>query len=161
MTLARHVTTAIASTVIALSIVTTPAVAADRRVTMSGNAYRPPVVTINAGDSVTWRNDDAVPHDAAGNGWSTSLLTTGGSDAVTFRRAGRYAYLCTIHPGMRGTVVVQGARGGATVPPTDADSPSTVRTDPPGSWVAVPLVLIAGSALLMALIRPRRGRSET
>ena len=134
------------------------AVAADRRVTMDGNAYHPATVTINAGDTVTWRNDDTAPHDAVGNGWSTSLLTTGRSDAVTFRRAGRYRYTCSIHPEMRGTVVVRGGAG-ATVPPTDA-SAATMRPEASAS-VTVPLLLLAGSALLMALLWRRRDQAET
>jgi plastocyanin len=158
----RHVhRLAIASglTVLATVTIVAPVIAADRHVTMSDNTYRPAVVTINAGDTVTWRNDDPVPHDAAGNGWSTSLLDDGASDSVTFRRSGRYAYRCTIHPQMRGTVVVRALSGGATVPPTDVDV-TAVRPDPWGSPLILPLLLLTGSAVLLALVWPHRGRPE-
>lgn len=137
------------------------AFAADKFVTMYANEYRPGVVTINVGDTVTWVNDDDVPHDAVGNGWSTSMLAYYQSDSVRFRRAGRFAYSCSIHPQMRSAVVVRGAAGGATVPPTDATVTGPERSDPPTAWVTVPLVLISGSALLLALVWPRRGRTET
>lgn len=137
------------------------ALAADKFVTMYANEYRPGVVTINVGDTVTWVNDDDVPHDAVGNGWSTSMLTNGDSDGVTFRRAGRYAYRCSIPPQMRSAVVVRGAAGGATVPPSDTTVPGPDAADPPTLWVTVALVLIAGSGLLLALVWRRRGRSET
>lgn len=136
------------------------ALAADKVVTMYANEYRPGVVTINVGDTVTWVNDDDVSHDAVGNGWSTSLLGYQQSDAVRFRRAGRFPYTCSIHPQMRSAVIVRGATAGATVPPTDTTVTSSDQTDPPWSWVTVPLVLLAGSALLLVLVWPRRGRSE-
>ncbi len=138
------------------------ALAVDRWVTTYANEYLPGVVTINVGDTVTWVNDDDVPHDAVGNGWSTSMLGQYDSDSVTFRRAGRYPYRCSIHPEMRSAVVVRGASGGgATVPPTDTVASTTDRSDPPGSWIAIPVVLISGSALLLALVWPRRGRAES
>ena len=133
------------------------ALAADKWVTTYANEYRPGVVTINVGDTVTWVNDDDVPHDAVGNGWSTSLLAKGDSDAVTFRRAGRYPYSCSIHPQMRSAVIVRGAVGGATVPPTD----TRIAAGPAGpvaSWVVAPVILLAGSGLLLVLVWPRRGR---
>ena len=136
------------------------ALAADKFVTMYANEYRPGVVTINVGDTVTWVNDDDVSHDAVGNGWSTSLLGYYESDSVRFRRAGRFPYTCSIHPQMRSAVIVRGATGGATVPPTDTIVTGPDRADAPTSWVAVALGLIAGSALVLALVWPRRVRPE-
>lgn len=134
------------------------ALAADKTVTMYASKYLPGVVTINVGDTVTWVNDDDLPHDAVGNGWSTSLLGQYDSDSVRFRRAGRFAYTCSIHPQMRSAVIVRGAAGGATVPPTDATVVLEHR-DAAGSWVTVPLILIAGSTLLLALVWERRSRT--
>jgi plastocyanin len=156
----RRLAIAVGLALFALASPGSTALAVDKWVTMYANEYRPGVVTINVGDTVTWVNDDDVEHDAVGNGWSTSLLGYYESDSVTFRRAGRYNYHCSIHPQMRSAVVVRGAGGGATVPPTDTVASTTDRSDPPGSWLAVPVVLIAGSALLLALVWPRRGRAE-
>ncbi len=147
---------AVGLVLLALAIPWSTALAADKFVTTYANEYRPGVVTINVGDSVTWVNDDDVPHDAVGNGWSTSMLTKGDSDSVTFRRAGRYPYTCSIHPQMRSAVLVRGSAG--TVPPTDTVVTQAVRTDLPGSWGAVAAALIAGCGLLLMLAWPRRIR---
>lgn len=134
--------------------------AVDKWITTYANEYLPGVVTIDVGDTVTWVNDDDVPHDAVGDGWSTSLLTKGDSDAVRFRRAGRYPYSCSIHPQMRSAIVVRGSAG-ATVPPTDTVVSPTDHSHPAGSWIGTVGILIAGSALGLALVWPRRGRAES
>ena len=157
----RRLAIAFGLALFALASLGSPTLAVDKWVTTYANKYLPGVVTINVGDTVTWVNDDDVPHDAVGNGWSTSMLGQYDSDSVTFRRAGRYPYRCSIHPEMRSAVVVRGASGGATVPPTDTAASTTDRSDPPAPWLAVPVVLIAGSALLLALVWPRRGRAES
>ena len=86
--------------------------AADRTVTMVDLAFEPSTVEIVAGDSVTWMNEGAAPHDATGDGWATPLLTSGQSASVEFDTAGTYAYICSIHPQMTGQVVVAAAAGG-------------------------------------------------
>jgi plastocyanin len=86
--------------------------AADRTVTMVDLAFEPSAVEIVAGDSVTWVNEGAAPHDATGDGWATPLLTSGQSASVQFDAAGTYAYICSIHPDMTGQVVVAAASGG-------------------------------------------------
>jgi plastocyanin len=144
-----------------LGAATGPALAVDKWVTMYANEYRPGVVTINVGDTVTWVNDDDVSHDAVGDGWSTSLLGYYASDSVTFTQAGRYPYHCSIHPQMRSAVVVRGAGGGsgATVPPTDVDAGISDGTDRSQSWASAPVLLLAGVSLLLVLIwQPRRDR---
>jgi YVTN family beta-propeller protein len=73
-------------------------------------AFVPTVITISAGQSVTWTNDDPVAHTSTSDDklWdSGSLSPNGGAFATTFSQPGTYAYHCTIHPFIRGTVVVQ------------------------------------------------------
>ena len=150
------------------------AIAADGTVEMRDFAFAAKKVTIREGDTVTWTNVGQAPHDAAGDGWSTELLANGGSDSVRFREAGTYRYVCTIHPQMTGTVVVQARIGGGnggnggtpqpTQPPTDtamamgAPGPSTA--DPGGrSDAAVVLGLAALAGLLVAGRRLARVRA--
>ena len=97
-------------------------VAADESVSIANFAFSPGTVTIQEGDSVTWTNDDSTPHTATGNGFDTETIGPGESSTVPFATAGTYAYVCSIHPQMSGTVVVEAA---ATAPPTEAP------TDPP------------------------------
>jgi len=61
-----------------------------------------------AGEPVTWRNDDVIEHDVyAANAFHSGRLA-GGSGAYTyaFPAPGEYAYRCTIHAFMSGSVSV-------------------------------------------------------
>jgi plastocyanin len=73
-------------------------------------AYAPATLRVKAGSTVRWTNEDSAPHTAsASNGSFTSpTLRLRGSYSKRFTRPGRYSYLCALHPGMRGTVVVTG-----------------------------------------------------
>ncbi len=78
------------------------------RVRIAGFAYAPPVIRVPAGATVTWQNDDADAHTVTSddNSMDTGVIEAGVSASLTFTIAGDYAYYCTIHPGMRGRVVV-------------------------------------------------------
>ena len=134
---ARRLALALAAGSLSVAALAGPAAAEDKWVTMFGFEYRPSTVTVEPGDTVTFVNDDEAPHDAVGDGWATELLTQGDSDAVVFSAAGTYAYTCSIHPDMRGTVVVQATSGGGggggggnptiTDPPTDTVDAADVQ----------------------------------
>ncbi|MFI6008580.1 cupredoxin family copper-binding protein [Streptomyces sp. NPDC051243] len=87
--------------------------AATYRVTMSGYAYSPATLTIPAGSTVTWTNQDTAPHDvkttSAPAAFHSPMLDKGGSWSFTFTTAGTYAYYCTVHPSMTARIVVQAA----------------------------------------------------
>ena len=67
-------------------------------------------VTIQAGGKVTWKNMGQAPHTATADDGSfdTGTVDPGKLKAETkaFKQPGSYAYSCTIHPQMHGTVVV-------------------------------------------------------
>ena len=91
--------------------------AARRRpaVSMKDIAFNPAEVTVPKGGSVTWTNDDSVGHDVtktAGPGPDFKSGDPGGlsgGDTFTqkFDTPGSIKYVCTVHPGMEGTVVVK------------------------------------------------------
>ena len=58
---------------------------------------------------VTWYNYDEVQHQIVidGTGFQSTLLETGGSYAVVFNQEGEFTYHCSVHPTMRGRVVVE------------------------------------------------------
>ena len=96
---------------------TTPGGQAAPSAPVAGNAvqiknfgFTPAVLTVRAGTTVTWNNGDEDPHtvSATGGPFHSKTLTDGATFRYTFAKPGRYAYLCTIHPFMRGTVVVTG-----------------------------------------------------
>ncbi|MCD9872924.1 cupredoxin domain-containing protein [Streptomyces guryensis] len=87
--------------------------AAGHQVLMSGYAFSPRVLTITAGDTVTWTNQDQAPHDVETTSGPASvhspMLSKGGSWSHTFTTPGSYGYLCTVHPGMTAQLVVKPA----------------------------------------------------
>jgi plastocyanin len=68
-------------------------------------AFSPPSVTVSKGAIVTWTNEDSAPHTITGIGLDSGSLSNGQS--FTFNEAGTYTYICSIHPSMKGTVIVQ------------------------------------------------------
>jgi plastocyanin len=152
--------------VAALSLLALPGavLAEDQWITTFDFSYRPSSVTVRVGDTVTFVNDDEIPHDAVGSGWSTTLLTQGQSDAVTFSRAGTYRFTCSLHPQMSGSIVVRAASGGGggprvTDPPTDTVAPPAAASD---AGVGTGAAVLAGSlALLLALVHLRRRTART
>lgn len=85
------------------------AFAADHAVLIKGMAFSPAALTIKAGDTITFTNEDSAPHTAtAGDGaFDTGRLGKGQSATVTVSAAGAHAYICKIHPSMKGTVTAQ------------------------------------------------------
>jgi plastocyanin len=72
--------------------------------------FSPKSITVPVGTRVVWTNHDEEPHvvTSAGTGFvSSKALDTSDSYAVTFSKPGTYAYYCSIHPMMVGTIVVQ------------------------------------------------------
>lgn len=76
---------------------------------MKNFAFVPASVTIHAGQSVKWINDDSVSHSATANdrSWNSGELDNGQSWTYTFSAAGTYQYFCDDHSFMKGTVIVQ------------------------------------------------------
>jgi len=87
------------------SAVAAPAV---HTVTIDGFEFHPPTVTVNRGDVVVWRNNDPVPHTATARdaGLDSSEIAANASFRFTAPHAGRYEYICTLHPTMKGVLVV-------------------------------------------------------
>ena len=79
-------------------------------VTMKGIAFNPAEVTIKAGDTVTWTNEDSVGHDVTGDDFKSGDaggIGQGDTFEHTFDTAGTFDYVCTVHPGMEGSVKVE------------------------------------------------------
>jgi plastocyanin len=70
--------------------------------------FSPASVTVTAGSTVVWTNDDSVQHDITFDGESvkSSVLNRNDTFSHTFVAPGTYRYICSIHPFMHGTVVV-------------------------------------------------------
>ncbi len=85
-------------------------------VEISGFAFAPASITVPLGTTVIWTNKDAAPHTIvsdSGNEIQSGTLNQGGTFAHLFEHPGTFGYHCSIHPSMKGTVIVQdtGATG--------------------------------------------------
>jgi plastocyanin len=79
-------------------------------VTMQDIKFEPANVTIDAGQTVTWTNDDSVGHDVTGDDFKSGdpgAMQNGDTFEHTFDTAGTFDYVCTVHPGMEGSVTVK------------------------------------------------------
>jgi len=80
-------------------------------VTIKDFAFGPASLTVSKGTTVTWLHDDGAPHTVtttkAPESFGSGNLTKGDSFSQTFDTTGTYEYFCSIHPKMKGTVVVQ------------------------------------------------------
>jgi plastocyanin len=84
------------------------------KVEIADFAYDPDPVTVEEGGKVIWINEDSAPHTATAEDGSfdTGTLEEGKLRSETFKEAGTYEYVCSIHPDMHGTVeVVEGSPG--------------------------------------------------
>jgi amicyanin len=89
---------------------------ASTAVSIDNFTFNPPQLTIKAGTTVTWTNKDDIPHTiaAVGKQFKSKVLDTDNAYSFTFTTPGSYAYFCSLHPHMTGTIVVEAATGEAT-----------------------------------------------
>ncbi len=82
---------------------------AKNAVQIANYSFSPASLTVKVGDSVTWTNGDSLGHSATADDGSfdTGVLSSGQSGSTTFSKAGTYTYHCSVHPSMKGTIVVQ------------------------------------------------------
>jgi len=80
----------------------------------TNECYIPKTVSINAGDTVSWSNDDTAAHtvtsgsaaDGPSGMFDSSLLIAGGTFEQTFDASGTLDYYCMVHPWMTGSIQV-------------------------------------------------------
>jgi len=78
------------------------------------NCYIPSIIIIEKGKQVTWINEDSAFHSVTSGFYETptDLFDSGYLDpfesySLTFDEAGTYDYFCTLHPWMKGQVIVE------------------------------------------------------
>jgi plastocyanin len=76
-------------------------------------SFGPMTMTVAAGTTVTWTNNDDVPHTVVSDDKTTfksRALDTGEKFSYTFTKPGTYSYFCSVHPKMTAEIVVQESR---------------------------------------------------
>ena len=79
------------------------------RITVKNFMFMPMTLTVTAGSTVTWANQDEEPHTVTSDTglFHSGALDTNESFSFKFDKPGTYHFTCSIHPRMVGTIVVQ------------------------------------------------------
>jgi plastocyanin len=92
--------------------------APETEVKIDNFTFAPQSITVKAGTTVTWTNDDDIPHTVAAKTklFKSKALDTGDKFSFTFTTPGAFEYFCSLHPHMTATIVVEAATGGNAAP---------------------------------------------
>ncbi len=105
----------LATLALGTSNLSAPARATDATVTIDNFTFEPQRLTVRAGTTVTWVNQDDMPHALASNTkvFKSKALDTDDKFSFTFATLGVYDYFCSLHPHMTGTIVVESGKASA------------------------------------------------
>lgn len=138
-------------------------------VSIIDNSFDPGSITVAAGTTVVWTNNGANPHTVTADdgSFNSGTLDPGGTYSVTFNTPGTFGYVCTIHDGMAGTVVVTGGDDGDTgdgdgADDGDAAPPAQMPTTGAGTSAlhdsTTMLIVLAGAATVLLALAMRQRR---
>ena len=86
-------------------------VAAPVTVGIKNFSFNPKALTVAPGTEVVWTNNDEEPHtvtsDADPRAFKSQPLDQDDKFSFVFKEPGTYAYHCSVHPHMQGTVIVK------------------------------------------------------
>ena len=106
----KNTSSAAATPAPATSTAAAPAAASGTvAVTMKNIQFSPKSISAKVGQTVKWTNDDAVDHNVTAKSGATFTSSTFGqckTYSYKATKAGTISYVCTIHPGMVGTIIV-------------------------------------------------------
>jgi len=84
--------------------------ASGQLVSIKDCSFGPTILHAPVGATITWMNDDYLPHAVNGLGWNAiepyTSANPGARLSHTFSAPGIYPYMCYVHPGMSGVIVV-------------------------------------------------------
>ena len=104
---------AVAVFAVAATFPAASAQAAEMEVRIDNFAFAPQRMAVKVGTTVTWINDEDIPHTVASSTklFKSNALDTKDQFSFTFTTPGAYEYFCSLHPHMTGTIVVEAATG--------------------------------------------------
>ena len=77
-------------------------------VVIEGMQFHPASLTVRSGDLIVWRNQDLVPHTATAAGvFDSKAIGAQAAWSYIARKRGTFQYVCSFHPTMKATLVVQ------------------------------------------------------
>ena len=107
----RYAAAAAAAAILGFGAIGAALAAGPVPVTIENFTFAAPTVTVPAGTTVTWTNNDDIPHTvrAVDGSFRSKAMDTADSYSFTFTKPGEYSYFCSLHPHMVGKVVVKPA----------------------------------------------------
>ncbi len=92
--------------------------------------FKPGIRTVQAGTTVTWKNNDPISHTIVSNtgAWSSSYLGQYQQFSRTFNTPGTYDYSCSNHPSMTGKVIVTSSASTPAPTPAPTSNPTPTAT---------------------------------
>lgn len=97
-----------AAALLAISAACAPSISAAEThiVEINGMAFTPAALDVAVGDTVTWINNDVVPHTAtaADGSFDSRAIDQGGQWSLVIESSGSLDYVCTFHPRMSGVI---------------------------------------------------------
>jgi plastocyanin len=107
----RYIKPTLQGVVLALCVWGQAALAASHThvIVIEGMKFSPEVTEVHVGDTVVWKNKDFFPHSATAEdrSFDSKEIATGGSWKFKARKAGEFSYICTLHPTMKGRLIVK------------------------------------------------------
>ena len=82
--------------------------AKNAHVKIKGFAYHPTPIKVHKGTKVAFTNKDGAKHTATAKSgkWNTGKIKHGHTAVIKFKHKGTFHYHCTLHPFMKGKVIV-------------------------------------------------------
>lgn len=77
------------------------------QISIKNFAFSPAELTVKVGDTVTWTNNDSAAHRISGTGFQSGDLIKSDTYSFLFKIVGTYDYICSIHPSMKGKIIVK------------------------------------------------------
>jgi plastocyanin len=105
----RFALAAAAAVALGAAALTSAVAASPATVTIDNFDFSPMTLTVAAGTTVTWTNNDDIPHTvrAVDGSFHSKAMDTADSYSFTFAKPGVYSYFCSVHPKMVGKVIVK------------------------------------------------------
>ena len=100
---------AVASLALSGPAASATAQAAGPTIRIDNFVFGPEALTVSVGTTVTWINQDDIPHTVVADdkSFKSRVLDTDERFSFTFTKAGEYGYFCSLHPHMVGKVIVR------------------------------------------------------
>ena len=115
------------------------------------NDFDPNPLRVTPGTTVSWTITGALPHTVTADGFDSGIMSPGDVFEWTFEEVGTFDYVCALHPGMEGTVIVEAAADGVGTAGTGDEAAalgsSTAGSSSPGNSVAFGVFMAAGLAV--------------